>query len=394
MNTLFITFDFHEQNKPVKSVAVATLEGYLLKNIDNIYVDSFSFNMNDEYTIIFEQMVALREILSKKHEFIQISFYAWNMKFIGNLLQVLRSDCPGAQLVAGGYEVNKHSVDNLKSEFKEIDHFIIGYAEESLLLLLKGGDNSVVLNHYVDNNLITDIYNNGIIEVNKRSIVRLESKRGCPSKCSFCAYKNNDHKKITTHDIIKVKRELSFLNDAEVEKVNVLDPIFTLKNNIQLLEFLVEINFKPIISLQMKFEILHNEMKKNPLILSLLKKLNIELEFGLQSISNNVLENIERVNDLKKIREVIIELNKNNIKYELSIIRGLPGETRTSFNNLISFLNENDCKNYIIYPLTLLSNTKLHQERDKLGIRTYIQNGLEYVIGTYSYNYSDYLNMN
>lgn len=393
MNTLFITFDFHEHRKPVKSVAVATLESYLKDNICNIEVDTFSFNMNDEYSVLFDQMANLKRQLTTDLDFVLVSFYAWNMRFLSSLISIIQESSPNARLVAGGYEVTTRSVSKLKVDYPQIDHFIIGYAEKSLELLLKNEDSSKVLNYCVDNNSITEIYSNHIINVDTESVVRLETKRGCPSKCSFCAYKNNDHENITVHSINKVKRELSFLNELGVAKVNILDPIFTLKNYNELLNYLVEIKFKPKISFQMKFEILYQEIYRNPSILNKLDMLKVDLEFGLQSISKKVLSNVERENDLEKIKKVVQALNSHNITYEVSIIRGLPGETQESFVNLKDFLDKIKCKNYVTYPLTLLTNTKLYDDKDKLKIKTISQNGLEYVIETYSYNYVDYVQM-
>jgi len=393
MNVLFISFDFHERNKPIKSVAIATLESYLCNKIDNIQVDSFSFNMNDEYSIMFEQMIELKEKLILDHDYICVSFYAWNIRFLDKLMDLIKIESPKSIIVAGGYEVNSANINRLTKEYTEVNHFVIGYAERSLEKLLIGSDKSRVLNFMVDNQTIPAIYSNSIVEVKESSVVRLESKRGCPGKCTFCAYKNNDHSYITLHNIDKVKRELTFLNKMNVMKVNVLDPIFTIKNFQEVLDYLVEIEFRPILSLQMKFEIFYKQLLKEPGLLKKMSLLNVELEFGLQSINTNVLDSVERINNMEIIRRVIKLLNQNSIKYEVSIIRGLPGETKETFNGIMKFIVEQDCKKFVIYPLTLLSNTKLHGMKDELKIRTYNQNGLDYVIESYSYSYSDYLDM-
>lgn len=394
MKILFITFDFHEFNKPIKSVAVATLESYLISNLEKLDIDSFSFNMNDEYSILFEQMMKLNSILkAAKYHYVCVSFYAWNMRYINTLLKLIKETSEITKIVAGGYEVNNNNIDELINVYVDVNHFIIGYAEESLLFLLSGKDTSRVLNYEVDNKRIPEIYSNKIIPVDDNSVVRLETKRGCPMKCSFCAYKNNDHKKLTEHSLEKVKKELLYLNNKNVTKVNILDPIFSLMNYKDLLQYLVDIDFTPTISFQLKFELFFNSIQKDKEILVLLKKLKVELEFGLQSISRKALENVERENNLDIVKAVICLLNQHSIKYEVSIIRGLPGETILSFKNLLFFLHENQCQKYVVYPLTLLSNTKLFNDREKLELKTYVQNGLEYVIESYSYSYIDYLNM-
>lgn len=392
-NVLFITFDFHENNKPIKSVAVATLEAYLKMKIQDIKIDSFSFNMNNEYSIMFKQMAALNKKIEVNYDYICISMYAWNMRYIEAVIDLIYSNKSKVKIITGGYEVSFRTIQNLKKEHKRIDHFLIGYAEESLYRLITKEDTNKVLSYEVNNDAIPGIYYNETIEVDSNCVIRLETKRGCPGRCTFCAYKNNDHKKITCHDINKVKKELNYLNKIGVRKVNVLDAMFPLFSYKEILEYLVEINFKPILSLQMKFELLHNEIVRDYKLIQLLSNLNVELEFGLQSISKNVLQNVERTNDLKVIKDIIIDLNINKIKYEVSVIRGLPGETLDSFTSLIEFLKESNCYKFVVYPLTLLTNTKLHDDKEKLELVVFKQNGLEYVISTASYSYKEYLEM-
>ncbi len=170
------------------------------------------------------------------------------------------------------------------------------------------------------------------------------------------------------------------MNEKNVVKVNILDPIFTLKNFKEVLRYLVEIEFRPIISFQMKFEIFYKQISNDIELLNLFKLLNVELEFGLQSINRKVLANVERTNDIKIIEEVINTLNLNSIDYEVSIIRGLPGETVESFKELMKFIEHVKCKKYVVYQLTLLSNTKLFNDKEILEIESFTQNGLEYVI--------------
>lgn len=393
INLLFITFDYHELNKPIKSVAIATLEAYLKMNIKNIDIEQFSFNMNDEYSIIFEQMSKLLKKLETKYDYICISMYAWNMRYVDQVINLIESTNTNATIVAGGYEVSSRTIKALKNEYKSIDNFIIGYAEESLYKLITKEDTTKVLSYEVDNNKIIEIYSNSIIEVNSKSIVRLETKRGCTGNCTFCAYKNNDHKKLTVHNFEKVKREFRFLNQANISKVNILDAIFTINNYKKIIDYLIQIDFKPIISLQMKFELFYKEMQRDEKLLESLSKLNVELEFGLQSISQKALDIVERTNNFKIIQSVVATLNKHKIKYELSIIRGLPGETPESYSNLFRFLKKVKCTKIVVYPLTLLTNTKLYDDKTTLELFVHKQNGLNYVIETQSYSYNDYLKM-
>ena len=176
MNILFITFDFHEDNKPVKSVAVATLEGYILDRVGDSQVDSFSFNMNDEYSIIFQQMASLKKKLKMDYDYICVSFYVWNIRYLDNLIKIIKVTSLQSKIVGGGYKVNCMSIERLVTVYDTINHFIIGYAERSLEMLSIGKDTSRILNYKVNNENIPAIYSTSLIEVNDNNIVRLGTK--------------------------------------------------------------------------------------------------------------------------------------------------------------------------------------------------------------------------
>ncbi len=393
VDVLFITFDYHFTNKPKKSVAVATLESYLKNKMKLINIDVFSFNMNESDSIYFSQMQQLTEQLSSEYDYICVGMYAWSMSYMNNLLILIEDASSFAKIICGGYEVNSMNINRLQISYSQVDHFIIGFAEEALYKLINNEIQSKVVSIDVNNNDIPKIYSNHIIDVKKGSTVSLETKRGCPYNCSFCSYKGNDHRKITKHNLDKIKVELKYLDQVGVEKVNIIDPIFTLKNYKSLLMYLIEINFKPTLSIQAKFEVLNNEMIRDKMLIDMLSKLNVVLEFGLQSINGKTLRSIERVNDLSVVQTIIHKLNDLNIKYEVSVIRGLPGETLDSFIDLLNFLDEISCKNYIVYQLTLLSNTKLCNQVDEFGLQYVTVNGLDFVISSNSYTYKDYLKM-
>ncbi len=390
---LFITYDFHEEYKPPKSIAVATLESYINEFCSIDFVDHHSFNMNDESNIMFKQTSDLLKLLETEYDFICISLYSWSTRFIDRILDIIRDTQKNVKVIAGGYEVNTSNIDTLIKRYEDIDHFIIGYAETALAALINMQETLKIIDIKVENNMIPQIYENRIIGVCTESIVRLETKRGCPYNCSFCSYKNNDHNKCTTHNFIKVKKELNYLNQIGVRKVNVLDPIFTIDNYLELLEYLIVIDFKPVISFQVKFELFHGLLIKSSMLLPYLKKLNVILEFGLQTISKIALDNVERIHDLEKVSDVIARLNADDIEYEVSIIRGLPGETIESYIELLEYLKTSKCRNIVAFPLTILSNTELDNKRDELGIKTINHNGLEYIYESYSFNYKDYLSM-
>lgn len=331
--------------------------------------------------------------LNNDYDYVCIGMYAWSMSYKSILIKLIKDFNKRTKIICGGYEVNTMNIDKLVVDYTSVNHFIIGFAEEGLYRIIKGDNNNKIINIPTDNADIPVIFSNQTINVEKGDTVSIETKRGCPLSCSFCSYKGNDHIRVTLHDLHKVKIELDYLNEIGVKKVNIIDPIFTLKNYKSILEYLVEIEFKPLLSFQMKFEVFHNELCRDKSLISILKNLNVILEFGLQSIHSETLSCIERVNDLAVVKSVICKLNSLDIDYEVSIIRGLPGVTVDSFKQLLDFLNLIECKNYVVYRLTLLSNTKLYKQMETHGLVYESVNNLHYVISSNSFNYRDYLEM-
>lgn len=56
-------------------------------------------------------------------------------------------------------------------------------------------------------------------------MVRMETKRGCPYRCSFCAHRDLITSKVHKHPLEKVFQELTLLAERRVARVNILDPI-------------------------------------------------------------------------------------------------------------------------------------------------------------------------
>ena len=175
-------------------------------------------------------MQQLTEQLSSEYDYLCVGMYAWSMSYMNNLLKLIKDVSSSAKIICGGYEVNSMNINKIQSSYSQVDHFIIGFAEEALYKLINNEIHSKVVSVVVNNNDIPKIYSNHIINVKKGSTVSLETKRGCPYNCSFCSYKGNDHRKITEQNLDKVKAELKYLDQVGVKKVNIIDPIFTLKN--------------------------------------------------------------------------------------------------------------------------------------------------------------------
>ena len=159
--------------------------------------------------------------------------------------------------------------------------------------------------------------------------------------------------------IERVFSELDLFKKYNVGKINFIDPIFNYgENYLNILKYIIQTNIESKIALQTKFELING--KKGEEFLNLCSKINVVLEFGLQTVYEDEFKAIKRSNKIKHVTEIIKSLNKREIDYEVNIIYGLPRQTIESFNGTIKYLQSINCKKIVAHPLMLLKGTELY----------------------------------
>ncbi len=298
---------------------------------------------------------------------IGISCYVWNEFLINPLIKDILNLGYVGKIVLGGYQISYGDKINIHKDYPDANIFISDNAEESFLksIFLEKSKKPIFLNEQVDFLSIPSVYTTGELPVsNNQYMVRWETKRGCPYKCTFCAHRDLGKNKVYKHDLNKLHSELSFFKRKNVKRLNILDPIFNAGNTyLDILKLACDLNLQCTITMQTRFELIRGTQGDN--FINLCKKINSHLEFGLQTANENESNIIDRKNNINTVREVLNRLNVNDISYEVSLIYGLPMQTVQSFKDSIDFLIDNGCKSIVAYPLMLLKGTELYAERNK-----------------------------
>jgi radical SAM superfamily enzyme len=116
-------------------------------------------------------------------------------------------------------------------------------------------------------------------------------------------------------------------------------------------------------------------------------KLNVVLEFGVQSLIEKECKIIERENDSNNIEKIIKIMNDKRINYEISLIYGLPEQSVKTFKDSIMYLQSMGCKKMKMYPLMLLKGTKLYEEKDRWGLKEeFLEDDIPLVIESNSFS--------
>lgn len=373
-NILIISFDLIREGESKKPLAIASLLSFL-KN-DNRYGDEFkaehiSINMLKVQNKgkVEEFHYLLSHLDFSKIDFIALSAYIWNEYLTNNFINYLRKTFGfRGKVILGGYQISYSK--NPQIEYPDCQFFINGYGEKALLdIASQENTENIFTQSKLDFSTLPSPYLNNEIPISiDQKMVRLETKRGCPYRCSFCAHRDLTFNKVHKHSLDKVFKEIAFFKKMKVKKINIIDPIFNAgKEYLDIMEEMARINFKPLISLQARFETIKGQ--KGQKFLDLCEKLNIHLEFGLQTSSPSESEIINRKNDPIEIKRVMSELKNRGINYEISLIYGLPKQTIDSFKQSIDFAYENGCLNLTAYPMMLLKGTELFYQKELFGFR-------------------------
>ncbi|HEX6912582.1 MAG TPA: radical SAM protein [Longimicrobium sp.] len=302
---------------------------------------------------------------------VAISCYIWAEREVSTLIRRLRGRGYRNKIVLGGPQITYASREQLPSLYPEADIFVTGYGEESLhaAILMTRPAGPRVLSQEVTFGELPSPYLTGELPVALgQERVRMETRRGCPFRCAFCAHRDLKKNSVHRHPLERAQAELDFLAARQVRKVNFLDPVFNEgPDYLSVMEHMVATQFEALVTFQSRFELIRNAQGER--FLDHAAHLNAHLEFGLQTAAESEGKSINRRNSRDAIQHAMRLMNDRGISYEVSLIYGLPGQTVRSFAESILFLRENECQRITAFPLMLLRGTELFVQKERWGFQ-------------------------
>jgi len=97
-------------------------------------------------------------------------------------------------------------------------------------------------------------------------------------------------------------------------------------------------------------------------------KLNVRLEFGLQTIHNSEGKAVNRNNNISKVESVLEKMAKKEIEYEISLIFGLPEQSLKSFQQTVDWCLKRKVPVIKAFPLMLLRGTDVEKRKSEWGL--------------------------
>lgn len=396
---LLVSFDLIRSGEPETPYSIASLLAFLKKTPrygKTYLVQHRSFDLHRRSDVSPE--IVFWELSEKfdlgNIQVLAISAYIWSDFLLKPLLKLLRGSGFAGKIVLGGYQISAHA-DHAKQTYPEADHFISGYAEYSLFRILTEENVPLHLKEHVDFSSLPSPYlSEDIIVEPEQGMIRWETKRGCPYRCSFCAHRDANNNGVYGHLPNRLEDEISFFKNQRVKKINVLDPVFNMGNrDNDVLEKIVRSGSNALFALQTHFETikgLHGER-----FLELCSGANVHLEFGVQTVQPAELRAIGRRTDPQHVKATVKELHKRGISFEVSVIYGLPNQTPESFGATLAFLESLNVPKIVAFSLHLLPGTELFWEREKWNMRVEYHGrfGIPTVVSSNSYTKDGWLQM-
>lgn len=374
--TLLISFDLVRPGEISTPLAIASILAHQRSEErwqESMAVTHLTINMlecgGSARPEVFEAVLSAYGL--ERFDAIALSAYVWNEYLLNPFIALLRRMGFLGKIVLGGYQITYGRETELLQRYPDCQVFIVGQAEQAFAELPDhlGADHPVFLNVPVDFNQLASPYLTGILPVPLGArMVRMETKRGCPYRCSFCAHRDLVTRRVHKHPLERVFQELAFVAERRVKRVNILDPIFNAgKEHLEVMREAVRLGMRSTFTLQSRFENIRGE--QGAVFLDLCEQGNFHLEFGLQTTDHEVSKLIDRANRMDLVDAAMQQLVARGIPFEVSLIYGLPGQTLDSFQRSIDHLHRMGCADIKAWPLMLLPGTKLHDQRENWGMR-------------------------
>jgi len=322
-----------------------------------------------EFVINENAQTIAEKILDKNPKIVAIGVYIWNAIDVHNLIEVIKKVSPQTQIIIGGPEV---SYEPFRVNFDAADFIIQGEGEVSFYELCRDILASQAPNQRIIKAVMPDLKEIQLpykqysdMDVNHRYIY-VEASRGCPFECEFCLSAIDE--KVRTFDIDALLGEFAKLWERGARNFKFIDRTFNL--NIRLANKLMDFFLKKEGEYSLHFEVIPDHFPdglKSRIVQ--FPPAVLQLEVGIQTLNEEILDNINRRMNLDKVKENIAYLeHETHAHIHLDLLVGLPGESLESFGENLNRLKAMTNAEIQIGILKKLSGTTLDRHDRMFGM--------------------------
>jgi hypothetical protein len=324
----------------------------------------------------------LRFLVDSQPDMVGMSCYLWNVERSLFLARQLKDRLPSCRIVMGGPEINPDNKFLLRHE--DFDIGVVGEGEEAWKvilqsypetpriqgMLLKGEDGewhfsgkrfpSSTLDHWASPFLC------GKLDGHLKNVLWLEAVRGCVHRCAYCYY----HKQsvgLRAFSLERILMEVRRARDNGFEEIVFLDPCFISHPQLDVLLKEMENTNRD------RFLGIHAEGNAEAIDPWMAEKMGrvgfTQMEVGLQTIKRNTLRRIRRDFEVEAFQRGVHFLRDNGIEVMVDLIAGLPGDRLSDICRSLDWVLDHEvCDLLMLYPLSLISGTEIHQRSNEFKI--------------------------
>lgn len=366
-NVVLVSLDWLRDKDPRRSLGHASIRARLLE-AGGIAVTSVEFAVNAKDFSRERVLASVLGAILDQRTHVAIGAYVWNERIVQWLLAELRRSGFRGPIVLGGPQIS-YSPPGIDRTYPHADLFVRGYGEDALVRILRGedsipgvtrqGHDLVASRSEVDLLALPSPHSGGSLVT--EPFMRWETQRGCPYSCAFCQHAEAGAKlPLRRLSRERIEAEIELFVARGVQDIAVLDPVFNddPAHAVFVLSRFARLGYAGRLSLQCRFE------DVTPEFLEACERLNVCLEFGLQTVQPAEMKAIRRRNHLAKVEGVMSELHRRRISFEVSLIYGLPEQTLGSFQASVDWCRARGVPTIRAFPLMLLRGTPMERDRE------------------------------
>jgi radical SAM superfamily enzyme YgiQ (UPF0313 family) len=325
----------------------------------------------------------LQFLVDSQPDMVGMSCYLWNVERSLFLARQLKRHLPTCRIVMGGPEINPDNEFLLRH--KDFDVGVVGEGEEGwnvilqshpkipripgLLLQEEDGEwhfSGKRYSHSTPDHW-TSPFLSGKLDGHLQRVLWLEAVRGCVHRCAYCYY----HKQsagLRAFSLERIVMEVRRARDKGLEEIVFLDPCFTRHPQLEvLLKEMENVNHDRLLKIHAEA----NAEAIDPWMAEMMGRVGFtRMEVGLQSTKRSTLRHIRRDFEVESFQKGVHLLRDNGIEVMVDLIAGLPGDHLSDIRRSLDWVLEHErCDLLMLYPLSLISGTELHQRSNEFKIR-------------------------
>lgn len=342
-------------------------------------------------TVDFEEMCS--ELEAKNADIYAFSCYCWNSKLVRRVVESLTKARPDTHIILGGPQVMNHGRNYLDPKRPRLvlcdgegEKTFRNYVRE---VLSPNPDyhNVKGLSFYHNGELIETAPEDRIVDLDEipspfqtgvfsndafYAMCFLETNRGCPFKCTYCYWGAAVGAKVNKMGHDRVKEDMTWIAKRNIPCLFLVDANWgMLQRDVELTEHIAACRK----NYGFPFEVHFQSAKNSPARVSQISKILADngllgaASIAIQSMSDVALDKVGRSNIKKSTYKIHQEnLDNYDINSYVELLWPLPGETLESFRNGLSDVCGSRADSLIIYPLLMINNCELNENREKFGL--------------------------